>query len=109
MGGFRIEDAISLESLTSLGHSAAAFEWLKPVETALDDIPALAVTGDEANQLRSGQPVSVVRMLGRLAADASTLDEIENGSIVVAMAQDRPVALTRLDRGRLCPFRVLNM
>ncbi|MEX2644227.1 MAG: tRNA pseudouridine(55) synthase TruB [Acetobacterales bacterium] len=109
VGGFRAEDAISLASLISLGHSAAAFEWLKPVETALDDIPALAVTGDEANQLRSGQPVSVVRMLGRLAADASALDEIGNGSVVVAMAQDRPVALTRLDRGRLCPFRVLNL
>ncbi len=109
VGGFTEAEAISLETLLPLGHSAAAFELLKPVETALDDIPALAVTGDEASQLRSGQPVSVVRMLGRLAANASALDEIESGSIVVAMERDKPVALTRVDRGRLCPFRVLNL
>jgi tRNA pseudouridine55 synthase len=109
VGGFTEDDAISLETLVSLGHSAAAFELLRPVETALDDIPALAVTGDEATQLRSGQPVSVVRMFGRLAANAAALDEIESGSIVVAMERDKPVALTRVDRGRLCPFRVLNL
>ena len=48
-------------------------------------------------------------MMGRLAANASVLDEIKSGSVVVAMQRDKPVALTRMDSGRLRPFRVLNL
>jgi tRNA pseudouridine55 synthase len=44
VGPFPEADAISLESLQSLRHSAAASEALLPVETALDDIPALALS-----------------------------------------------------------------
>ena len=109
VGRFTEAKAISLETLLPLGHSAAALKLLNPVQTALDDIPALAVTGEEASQLRRGQSVSLVRMMGRLAANASVLDEIKSGSVVVAMQRDKPVALTRMDSGRLRPFRVLNL
>src|SRR5262249_1866089 len=61
VGRFRIEDAISLEILTALGHSAGAFRHLLPVETALDDIPALALTEAEAHRLRCGQAVTPLR------------------------------------------------
>jgi len=49
VGGFSENDMISLEQLTSMCHRAAAGEAsladaLLPVETALDDIPALAVS-----------------------------------------------------------------
>ncbi|HVI88030.1 MAG TPA: tRNA pseudouridine(55) synthase TruB, partial [Dongiaceae bacterium] len=53
VGGFTEKQAISLENLKALGHSPAAFEHLLPVETALDDIPALALTNTEASRLRS--------------------------------------------------------
>jgi len=52
-GPFREEAAISLSKLEALGHIPALFGVLAPVSTALDDIPALALTGDEANRLRS--------------------------------------------------------
>ncbi len=44
VGRFRAEDAISLDMLDRVGHSPGRSATLRPVETALDDIPALAVT-----------------------------------------------------------------
>ncbi|VAW17317.1 tRNA pseudouridine(55) synthase, partial [hydrothermal vent metagenome] len=61
VGPFAEADMISLEKLEEIGHGAAGsadlVDLLRPVETALDDIPALAVGRDDAAQLRSGQPV----------------------------------------------------
>ena len=57
VGGFTLSDAIPLEKLKSFVHSPAAFEHLKPISTALDGIPALAVTGADAVRLRCGNPI----------------------------------------------------
>ena len=57
VGRFTEAQAISLERATALGHSLAASEHLLPIETALDDIPALAVTAAEAARLRHGQRI----------------------------------------------------
>ena len=52
---------ISLESLQQLRHKGAGPEGLisclRPLETALDDIPALAVSQAEASRLKQGQPI----------------------------------------------------
>ena len=45
IGGFQEKDAVPLETLRAFMHSPAAFEHLRPLSTALDGIPALAVTG----------------------------------------------------------------
>ena len=62
VGPFGEDDMISLEQLTALCHRAAAGEGsladaLLPVETALDDIPALAVSRADAARLQRGQAV----------------------------------------------------
>ncbi|MDD9918618.1 MAG: tRNA pseudouridine(55) synthase TruB, partial [Rhodospirillaceae bacterium] len=54
VGPFDADDAISLDELESIGQIAAREQKLLPVETALDDIPALAVTESEAMRLRNG-------------------------------------------------------
>ena len=54
-GGFRDDAAISLENLEDLVHRGARSEALLPVETALDDIPALAVTTEDAFRLTQGR------------------------------------------------------
>jgi tRNA pseudouridine55 synthase len=104
VGPFAETRAISLDSLTPLSHSPAAFEHLLPVETALDDIPALALTGTEANRLRQGQPVPLFRK-----TDLDRLGDLQDGALLCATAAGRPVALARLDSGRICPVRVLNL
>ena len=55
VGQFTQENAISLDSLQELGHSAASSPYVIPVVTALDDIPALPITTVEAQKLRFGQ------------------------------------------------------
>ncbi|MEQ8406641.1 MAG: tRNA pseudouridine(55) synthase TruB, partial [Oceanicaulis sp.] len=57
VGSFSLEDAVTLDELEDLVHKSAALDALLPVETALDDIPALAVTDGEAFQLRQGRPI----------------------------------------------------
>jgi tRNA pseudouridine55 synthase len=65
VGPFDEKSAISLDELGENMHVAAACEHLLPVETALDDIPALAVTDIEAGRLRNGQAVSLLRKADR--------------------------------------------
>jgi tRNA pseudouridine55 synthase len=104
VGPFDESQAISLESLVALGHSPAAFGHLRPVETALDDIPALALTDIEANSLRSGQPVGFIRR-----QDAGRVSHISSGTLVCATAGGKPVALARFEAGDLRPVRVFNL
>lgn len=104
VGPFEESDAISLDTLESLGHSAAAFEHLHPVGAALDDIPALSLTESEANRLRCGQAVS---LLAR--ADRERIRHLSQGAVVCAMAADTPVALARYEAGEIRPIRVLNL
>jgi tRNA pseudouridine55 synthase len=104
VGPFSETQAISLESLQSLGHSPAAFGHLLPVETVLDDIPALDLTDTEANRLRRGQPVGLADRLIR-----GRIGHLESGCIVWAKAGGKPVALARFEAGGLRPVRVLNL
>ncbi|MHA1599414.1 MAG: tRNA pseudouridine(55) synthase TruB, partial [Alphaproteobacteria bacterium] len=103
VGPFTEKHAISLESLEALGHSAADSGPLLPLETALDDIPALALTEAEAICLRRGQAVSMVARINRTRIEA-----FDNGSIVFATLGGKPVALARYVAGDIRPVRVLN-
>ena len=103
VGPFTEADSISLESLEALGHSAAALERLLPVESALDDIPALDLTESEANSLRNGQPVTLLARAHR-----ERIRDLSSGAVVCAMSAGRAVALTRFEEGGLRPVRILK-
>lgn len=96
-GPFRQEAAISLSKLEALGHIPPLLGALAPVATALDDIPALALTDAQAARLRQGQPVSLTR------------DAPPSGALVRAETGSRLVALVRSDGASLQPVRVFNL
>jgi tRNA pseudouridine55 synthase len=103
VGPFAESDMISLERLESLCHRAAAGEgnladMLLPVETALDDIPALAVSPADAARLHRGQ---ATLLRGRDAA-------VVRGTVQVA-ASGQLVAIAEVDRGEIVPKRVFNL
>jgi tRNA pseudouridine55 synthase len=103
VGSFGETDLISLEQLQALCHRAAAGEAsfadaLMPVETALDDIPALAVSRADAARLQRGQ---AVLLRGRDAP-------IFRGTVYVT-ASGHLVALAEVDRGEIVPKRVFNL
>jgi tRNA pseudouridine55 synthase len=103
VGPFGPETMIPLEELEAMCKKAAAGEAnladaLLPVETALDDIPALAVGGADAARLHRGQ---AVLLRGRDAP-------IFTGTIYVT-AGGRLQALAEVDRGEIVPKRVFNL
>jgi tRNA pseudouridine55 synthase len=104
VGAFNEDQAISLDKLTSLGHSPRPFEHLLPVETALDDIPALALTEAEAARLRCGQAVLPLR-----PTDRAFVLELGNGRRIRATCGTKLVALAEIADGALRPVRVLNL
>ena len=104
VGPFTEAHAISLDSLQALGHIPAASRHLLPVATALDDIPALAVTDSEATRLRCGQPVGPIRR-----QDLERIGHFGSGAVFCAKSGGLPVALVRLEAGDLRPVRVLNL
>jgi len=113
-GPFNESHAISLENLDALGHSPGLSEVLLSVETALDDIPALALTDAEARRLSQGQPVAVLPVLTRAGGDrlqAGSGDRTAPASEMVykAMAGPRLVAMARISGGEIRPVRVMNL
>ena len=103
VGPFAEKTMILLEQLEALCHRAAAGEAnladaLMPVETALDDIPALAVSRADAARLAKGQ---AVLLRGRDAP-------IFTGTVYVT-AGGQLLALAEADRGEIVPKRVFNL
>jgi tRNA pseudouridine55 synthase len=108
IGNFTVEQAIGLEPLRAFMHSPAAFEYLRPISTALDGIPALAVTGQDVVRLKSGNPILVrPREFGRIAESAQT-DDLQGLTVFLSTGEGEPVALASFSEGELRPFRVFN-
>jgi tRNA pseudouridine55 synthase len=104
VGPFDESASISLEKLEELGHSAAASSILLPVETALDGIPALALSEREADMLRNGQAVPILR-----PQDKERIASAGDDGIVLVLEATTPVALVRVDGIQIRPVRVLNL
>jgi tRNA pseudouridine55 synthase len=108
IGGFTEELAIPLCTLEGFMHSPAAFEHLRPISTALDGIPALAVTGQDAVRLRCGNPILVrAPHLARLSEEARG-DDLQGLTVYLSTSEGEPVALAELSSGEFRPFRVFN-
>ena len=105
MGPFSVENAVTLDFLEDLAHKGRASEGLLPVATALDDIPDLAVTDQEALSLRQGRPIALLpqqieQLQNRLSSEEGLISVYSDGTLV---------CLCSLKAGRLAPDRVFNL
>jgi tRNA pseudouridine55 synthase len=105
VGSLTEDRAITLEKLEELCNSGARLEALLPVETALDDIPALALTTEDAFRLTQGRSIVLLprqaeALKARLSGDSRT---------VAAFEEERIVALCEMRAGRLNPVRVFQL
>ena len=103
VGPFIEKTMILVEDLEALCQKAASGEGnladaLMPVETALDDIPALAISRSDAARLTRGQ---AVLLRGR---DAPNF----RGTVYVTVS-GQLLALAELDGGEIVPKRVFNL
>ncbi len=127
VGGFTEEMAVPMERLQGEArpeprpnnklareggnvHIPAAFEHLRPIATALDGIPALAVTGQEALRLRSGNPILIrANQFARITEGQSEDGDLQGLTVFLQTSEGEPVALAEIAQGELRPFRVFNL
>ncbi len=103
VGPFHENTAHDLAKLEEIGQVTQSTEELLPVETALADIPALAVSGSEAAGLRHGRPVSLFRR-----NDLDRVQAFDDGDIVRATCDGLTVGLVQLDAGQAKPLRIIH-
>ncbi len=103
VGRFDEACAVTLAQLEALVYEGCGSEALLPVATALDGIPAFAVTVEDAFRLRQGR--AIVLLPRQLDALTPRLGEDRT---VSAMSGDQVVALCEMRAGRLNPVRVLH-
>jgi tRNA pseudouridine55 synthase len=104
VGAFTEARAIGLESLERMCHEEDALEVMLPVETALDDIPELAVTAEDAFRLTQGRSIVLLpRQVETLKA------KLIASRVVFARHEGRLIALCEMRAGRLNPTRVFHL
>jgi len=101
-GPFTEAHMISLAKLEEFSHNGAGrkaiLAALRPLRTALDDIPALALSEAEARRLTQGQSVKP------RAAEGPPEQQT-----VLVLDGERPVALATVKDGILWPRRIFNL
>jgi tRNA pseudouridine55 synthase len=107
-GVFTENRAISLENLEALGHKAAASEYLLPVGTVLDDIPALALTEEEARRMTLGQAIALWPVVKRSPIVGLSEAGLLQGTAVQALCGDKLIAVAEVGNGTIRPVRVVN-
>ncbi len=112
VGRFDEAESTRLDVLEEMAHKGAASEALLPVQTALDDIPALAVTEEEAFQLKQGRPIV---LLPRQAQELKTqrrplsIAGRDCSFSALAVCKDQAVAIGDDRAGKFQPWRVFNL
>jgi len=89
-GPFGLENAISLDKLAELGQARALDDILLPLRVALDDIPALSLTPDQAGALRQGRV-----LVGIAADDGQYFAELDTVPVALVEVEDGNVRIVR--------------
>ncbi len=112
-GPFGETDLISLETLEEFCHRGAGSEALLPVETALDDIPALAMTTEDAFRLSQGRAVVLlprqVETLRTRLRPRTIGGQDASRTVLATTDAGRALALCEMRAGRLQPVRLFHL
>ena len=108
VGSFLTKDAISLDIMCDKDYISARSEYLLPLETVLDDIPALELKEDETANIRNGQTLSFV---SRPNFERLTKIGLGKKESILALAthENVPIALIEQERAEIKPVRVFNL
>lgn len=112
VGPFSEDNAVTLDALEDLRHKGAASERLNPVETALADIPALAINGEDAFKLKQGRPIVLLpHVVEQLKPNFKprTIAGQDASRAAVALFQGKAVALGDVRAGQFQPTRVFHI
>lgn len=111
VGPFKQESAITLENLKELCIEAPALQLLLPFETALDDIPVLAIKEAEVLDLRQGRKILILPPQMdelRKLRKPRLVSDVDMSAAVLAKFNDLPIAIGDARGGYFAPFRVFS-
>ncbi len=110
VGPFTLENAISLDIFQNPEHNLTPEQVLLPLQTALDDIPVLALREQEAARLKNG---NVLSFLSKPDLERMTQAGIEwgNKNIVTALTtyDKKAIAIVEIEGPELHPIRIFNV
>ena len=112
VGPFAAEQCHTLDELSDLAHKARLTEVLSPVQTSLDDIPAVAVTEGDAFSLKQGREIVLLPRIAtelREKASPRTIDGKDASRWALAHVDGTAVAIGDARAGRMTPVRVFNL
>jgi tRNA pseudouridine55 synthase len=98
-GGFRLEDAVTLDALRAAAANGpeGIVPLLRPVDAGLEHLPRVVLTHEEARHLAQGRTV----------LPAAGLPDDAPGPVLADGPDGRVAAVARVEDGRLAPRKVL--
>lgn len=110
VGPFTLENAISLDIFRQNDDKPTPEQVLLPLQTALDDIPVLALREQEAARLKNGNPLA---FLSKPDLERMSQAGIEwgNGNVVTALTtfDKKAIAIVEIEGPELHPIRIFNI
>ncbi len=106
VGVFNEENAVTLAELEALAEDKPAlFELLAPIETALETIPLVDISPDDAAQIFNGQPIMLLPHIVEHWKDNRSTNP-DDDRLAVAMNGDQAIAMGEVRAGRFQPVKV---
>lgn len=111
VGGFTQDSAISFDKLSEIVDKDGAQDALLGIGMALDDIPALPLSNQEASRLRNGQKIifSAKPDMERLNAHGINPLTVKDETVLAMNDNGKPLGLMKMNGVSAKPERLFNL
>ena len=108
VGNFQEKDTILIDFTKEIIHSPMIFNKILPIETVLDDIPALVLNKTEARQIKQGQKLELkyLENIDHFLKKNPNYNKFEK---IYAVENYDPIALITIYEGIVKPARIINL
>ena len=108
VGNFEEKDTILIDFTKEIIHSPMIFNKILPIETVLDDIPALVLNKTEARQIKQGQKLELnsLENIDHFLKKNPNYNKFEK---IYAVENIDPIALITIYEGIVKPARIINL
>ena len=108
VGNFEEKDTILIDFTKEIIHSPVIFNKILPIETVLDDIPALVLNKTEARQIKQGQKLELnsLENIDHFLKKNPNYNKFEK---IYAVENYDPIALITIYEGIVKPARIINL
>ena len=111
VGGFTQDEAITFDKLSEIVDNKGALGAVLPIMTALDDIPALPLSDQEASRLRNGQKIVFSSRPDMDRLNTIGINPLTAKDLIAVAVNDNgiPLGLIRMNGVSAKPERLFNL